>query len=148
MIRAAGSTLTDTINDALEQARPLPNGFPASEQPYRGKDGNEWLSAGVVIAITRKDHPEFFDDLETMGEATFEILPNAQGSRAPKGPNEWLVFCTSSLSWSFTAAFDPAKGRFRRGGVLPASCRLDSRRGLRGGRRSDRAALRCPAGRR
>jgi len=88
MIRAAGSNLTETINDALEQARPLPNGFPASEQPYRGKDGNEWLNAGVVIAITRKDHPEFFDDLETMGEATFEILPNARGSRAPKGPDD------------------------------------------------------------
>jgi hypothetical protein len=88
MIRAAGSTLTETINDALEQARPLPNGFPASEQPYRGKDGNEWLNAGVVIAITRKDHPEFFDYLETMGEATFTILPNAQGSTAPTGPDD------------------------------------------------------------
>jgi len=87
-IGAAGSTLLGRINEALEQARPLPNGFPASEIPYLGRDGNRWLNAGVVIAITREKHPEFFADLETMGEATFTILPNVQGSTAPSGTDD------------------------------------------------------------
>lgn len=85
MIRAAAGSQLAAIGAALDAHRAVPNRFPPphAAAPYRGDDGKDWLSAGVVLAISKDKHPDFFENLSLFGEADFELVPYGRASGAP-----------------------------------------------------------------
>jgi hypothetical protein len=74
-LAAADVHIDRELASLLEKVRRTPNRFPASE------DGDS--SQGVLVVLTREDHPDFFTDLEVWHDARFELAAATHDSPAP-----------------------------------------------------------------
>jgi hypothetical protein len=74
-LSSAYSALKGNVLEALGKNYRTPNRFPAKEEDER--------SMGRVVALTKKDHPGFFDELAALEEAEFELEPATKKSAQP-----------------------------------------------------------------
>ena len=92
IIGSAQGKLQSAINTAFEAARKTPNLIPSPEgEAAFPEDGTLWLSTGVLVVLTREQHPQIFSDLCDFEEASFELLPASSKSTAPKSPEDPVV---------------------------------------------------------